>query len=95
MCVEVYDRLFDSHVQEEALDIFELLARVLTHGVHYSGSLLFAGMDRNVPLAEPTTRASIIDDSRSDFRIITSSLGLLSAIALLLGLVGLYGVLAY
>jgi putative ABC transport system permease protein len=39
--------------------------------------------------------ASIVGDSLSDFRVITSSLGLLSAISLLLALVGLYGVLAF
>ncbi len=51
--------------------------------------------DRNIPLAEPATMASILDDELSDFRIITSSLGLFSSIALLLALVGLYGVLPY
>ena len=51
--------------------------------------------DPNIPLAEPATMVSIIDNALSDFRVITSSLGLLSVIALLLALVGLYGVLSY
>jgi len=51
--------------------------------------------DRNIPLAEAETMESIVGDSLSDFRVITSSLGLLSGIALLLALVGLYGVLAF
>ena len=41
------------------------------------------------------TMESIIDSSLSDFRVVTSALGLLSFIAVLLALVGLYGVLAY
>jgi putative ABC transport system permease protein len=51
--------------------------------------------DRNIPLAEPATMQSILDGALADFRVITSSLGLLSSVALLLALVGLYGVLAY
>ena len=51
--------------------------------------------DTNIPLADPATMESIIDETLSDFRVVTSSLGLLSFIAVLLALVGLYGVLAY
>jgi putative ABC transport system permease protein len=51
--------------------------------------------DANLPLAEPATMASVIGDALADFRIITSSLSLFSSIAMLLALVGLYGVLAY
>lgn len=38
---------------------------------------------------------SIVDDALVDFRTITASLGLLSGVALLLAIIGLYGVLAY
>jgi len=51
--------------------------------------------DRNIPLAEPSSMRTIADNSMTDFRVVTTSLGLLSGIALLLALVGLYGVLAY
>jgi ABC-type antimicrobial peptide transport system permease subunit len=49
--------------------------------------------DRNIPLVEPATMQSIVDASLADFRVIASSLGLLSLISLLLALVGLSGVL--
>jgi len=52
-------------------------------------------MGMNTPLVNPATMESIIDDALSDFRVVTLSLGLLSLIAVLLALVGLYGVLAY
>jgi putative ABC transport system permease protein len=51
--------------------------------------------DRNIPLAEPAAMTFIINDTLSDYRVITLSLGILSAIALLLAVVGLYSVLAY
>jgi putative ABC transport system permease protein len=52
-------------------------------------------MGTDTPLANPATMESIIDDALSDSRVVTSSLGLLSLIAVLLALVGLYGVLAH
>jgi putative ABC transport system permease protein len=51
--------------------------------------------NRNIPLAEPASMVSIIDDALAEYRTVTFSLGLLSAIALLLAAVGLYSVLAY
>jgi putative ABC transport system permease protein len=56
--------------------------------------LLYA-KDRNIPLAEPATMAAILDDAVSDYRVITATFGLFSTVALLLAMVGLYGVLAY
>jgi ABC-type antimicrobial peptide transport system permease subunit len=56
---------------------------------------LLRAKDPNIPLAELATMESIVDDTVSDHRVITSSLGLLSSIALFLALIGLYGVLAY
>jgi putative ABC transport system permease protein len=56
---------------------------------------ILRGMDRNIPLAEPATMTEILDDAVSDYRVITSTLGLFSTVALLLAMVGLYGMLAY
>jgi putative ABC transport system permease protein len=49
----------------------------------------------NIALADPATMKSIIDGTLSDYRVITTALGLLSFIAVLLALLGLYGVLAH
>jgi len=51
--------------------------------------------DQSLPLAEPATMESILDEALADFRIITVLLGVFSSIAILLALVGLYGALAY
>lgn len=49
----------------------------------------------NIALADPATMKSIIDGTLADYRVITTALGLLSFIAVLLALLGLYGVLAH
>ena len=51
--------------------------------------------DPNIPLDEPETMESILDDAVADYRVFTSALGLFSSVALLLAMVGLYAVLAY
>jgi hypothetical protein len=52
-------------------------------------------MDRDVVFADPSSMTSIIGSDLSGHRTVTTSLGVLAAIALLLTSVGLYGVLAF
>lgn len=51
--------------------------------------------DPNAVLGTPTSMTSIIDNDLSGSRTLLAAVGLLSAVALLLTAVGLYGVLAY
>jgi predicted permease len=51
--------------------------------------------DATVPLAEPATMTAIVDETLSTARIVALALGLFAVVALVLALVGLYGVLAY
>jgi putative ABC transport system permease protein len=52
-------------------------------------------MDRDVVFADPRSMASIIGSDLSNHRTVTTSLGVLAGIALLLTSIGLYGVLAF
>jgi putative ABC transport system permease protein len=56
---------------------------------------LVRNKDANALLVEPTDMSSIIDHDLAGFRTVLLSLSLLSAVALLLTAVGLYGVLAF
>jgi len=51
--------------------------------------------DRTIPLAEPATMAAIVDEALASRRVVTLALGLFSAVAIALALVGLYGILDY
>jgi ABC-type antimicrobial peptide transport system permease subunit len=53
------------------------------------------GVNPNLPLARPRTLAAIYDESMAETSFALVIIGIASAVTLLLGLVGLYGVIAY
>ncbi len=52
-------------------------------------------LDPNIPVVEPRTMTEILDDSLSRTSFTMLMLGIAAAVALLLGMVGIYGVVAY
>ena len=58
-------------------------------------SELLQRKDPDVVFSEPVTMAAVVDSWQTGFRVVVTALTLFSAVALLLTVVGLYGVLAY
>ncbi len=56
---------------------------------------LLRQIDPDVVLADPTAMTTVLEDSFAGFRVIMLSLGSIAGVALLLTVIGLYGVLAY
>jgi len=91
-----YRTMYTSYLQRSGRRM-RLAVRASGDSPHLVSSIrqILQRLDRSVPLAEPATMMEIVDRSISDFRTVTLSLALFSAMAVLLTAVGLYGVLAF
>jgi predicted permease len=98
---EVYWPLLAAHFEGEAIYNWPSVAAVVR--APNAGTAAFTAalrqavwsVDRNIPLAQPTTVAAYYDHSLAQTRFTMSVLGLAAGMGLLVGIIGLYGVLAY
>jgi predicted permease len=98
---EVYWPLLDAHFEGEAVFNWPSVVAVVrdrdagTAGFTAALRQAVWSVDRDIPLSEPTTMASFYDHSLAQTRFTMSVLGLAAGMGLLVGIIGLYGVLAY
>ncbi|HEY8054326.1 MAG TPA: ABC transporter permease [Terriglobales bacterium] len=98
---EVYWPLLAAHFEGSALNepggVIAVVRATNAGTAAFSAALRQAvwSVDRNIPLAATTTMAHYYDASLAQTRFTMSVLGLAAGMGLLVGIIGLYGVLAY
>jgi predicted permease len=81
----------------EYLPTFFLVARTSGDPLALTGAIqtVIGRLDRNIPLANPRTMDSRLSDSLAQRRFVMMLLGAFAGLALLLALVGLYGLMSF